>query len=109
LMLGAGTTKVLSRRAREAIADIEAQKAGKNIQKEEKGEGKCPECGANVPIKRSDEGEPVIDCKKEGCEGKGPANGKCNLCKARILTRHTCGECGINAPIMDYLGDSEAW
>jgi len=109
LMLGAGTTKVLSRRAREAIADLEAQKAGMKIQKEVKTEGKCPECDANAPINRSDEGEPVVDCSKEGCEGKGPANGKCNLCKTRIPTRHTCGECGINAPVMDYLGDSEAW
>ena len=109
LLLVAGTTKALSRRARVAIADVGAQKADKPVTKVLKNEGKCTECGANVPINRSDEGEPVIDCLKEGCEGKGLANGKCNLCKARIPTRHTCSECGINAPVMDYLEDSEAW
>ncbi len=109
LMLGAGTTRVLSRRAREAIADLEAQKASAAPRKVETSEGKCPECGAQAPIDRTAEGEPVIACSKQGCEGKGKANGKCELCKARIPNRHTCTECGINAPVLDYLEDSEAW
>ena len=109
LMLGAGTTKVLSRRAREAIADLELQNANITPSKIETCEGKCPECGADAPIDRNSEGELVVSCSKQSCEGKGKANGKCELCKTRIPSRHTCSECGINAPVLDYLEDSEAW
>ena len=110
LMLGVGTTKVLSKRAREAMADLAAQYAGAVVEQAVvKNEGSCPECGVEVPINRSLEGDPIIACSQGGCEGKGVANDECEVCKTRIPNRHTCEECGINAPVMDFLSDSEAW
>ena len=109
LMLGVGTTKVLSRRAREAMADLEAQLANTPAEVVIKNDGECPECGADVPINRSEEGEAKVSCQKEGCSGSGLVSGKCDVCKARIPSRHTCASCGINAPVLDFLSDSEAW
>jgi len=109
LMLGVGTTKVLSRRAREAIADLEAQVSDAIESVVIQNDGTCPECGEGVGINRSPEGDAVADCPKVGCAGSAVVNSVCEICKTKIPSRFTCAGCGINAPVMDFLSDSEAW
>jgi len=109
LMLGVGTTKVLSRRAREAIADLEAQVSDNIESVVTHNDGTCPECGEEVGINRSPEGDAVANCPEVACTGSAVVNSNCEICKTKIPSRFTCAACGINAPVMDFLSDTEAW
>ena len=113
LMLGVEGTKVLSKRARQsASAPVEKKERtdeNPTPPTHEISEGKCPECKKSTPIYRHSDGEPHAPCPKDGCQGSGPPNSQCDLCKSAISSRWTCGDCGVNAPLVDYLPDGDAW
>ena len=100
-MLGAGTS-VKTKAAFAADADL---LDGIVIDTE----GHCPSCDAVNPITRSADGKALIDCPSEDCNQRGTPGQKCEGCKETFPTRHTCIECGVNSPVVDYLQDSEAW
>ena len=72
-------------------------------------EGHCPSCDSINPISRSPDGQPLIDCPTEDCNQRGIPNQICEGCDKKYPSRHTCIECGVNSPVVDYLTDSEAW
>lgn len=69
----------------------------------------CPECEAAVPIVRDKLGQIQLPCPTEGCTGFDTAGKKCPQCTTIIPTRYDCPKCGINAPVLDFISDSEAW
>ena len=72
-------------------------------------EGNCPSCDTMNPISRSPDGEPMIDCPTEDCNRRGIPGQKCDGCDNDYPSRHSCIECGVNSPVVDYLSDGEAW
>jgi len=72
-------------------------------------EGHCPSCNTINPISRSPSGEPLVDCPTEDCNQRGIPNQICEGCDKKYPSRHTCVECGVNSPVVDFLTDSEAW
>ena len=113
IMLGVGEeTRVLSSRARMSRTnpDKSAPVSTKTGEvKTSNTEGKCPECKKPSPIFRHVDGEAHAPCPKDGCEGSGAPNSQCELCKTTISSRWTCSSCGVNAPLVDYLPDGDAW
>jgi hypothetical protein len=127
LMLGVGDTKVLSKRARltagtaeiksvdspdsssEQPAEVPSNRDTSDDDEVSDAVGECPECHESVPIFRHGDGEPGAPCPKENCQGSGAPNSHCNLCKSTISSRWTCSSCGVNAPLVDYLPDGDAW
>ncbi|RJU98377.1 MAG: hypothetical protein DWC04_03715 [Candidatus Poseidoniales archaeon] len=69
----------------------------------------CPECEAPVAITRNKTGEIQLPCPTEGCSKTCTIGSKCSSCKTAAPTRYDCPSCGINAPVMDFLSDVEAW
>lgn len=110
LMLGTGTTKVISKRAREASADSQGEwDLPQKPATVKPVSGICPECRKASPIRRSESGEALVPCPREDCEGEGSPKGDCNRCKSAITSRWTCESCGVNSPVLDHLPDKEAW
>ena len=116
LMLGVENTRVLSKRARITRSGKESEKSDSSATYESEIEiesvesnGKCPECKTDVPIYRHSNGNACAPCPKENCEGSGPANSNCEMCKTAISSRWSCTGCGVNAPLVDYLPDGDAW
>ena len=127
LMLGVGDTKVLSKRARLTSSNVATkseespgtsskgtieetpQLADNKDYDPENAVGECPECKKPAPIFRHGEGEPGAPCPKDNCQGSGAPNSHCSLCKTIISSRWTCDNCGVNAPLVDYLPDGDAW
>jgi hypothetical protein len=72
-------------------------------------QGSCSSCGSDVDVKRSESGEITISCPQEDCQGKGISGDKCSECEKRLPSRIACPSCGLNAPVIDFLPDSEAW
>ena len=69
----------------------------------------CPECESSVPIHRDKHGQIRVPCPKKGCSGVDIVGKKCSMCKTKIPSRFDCPNCGINAPVLDYISDTEAW
>ena len=69
----------------------------------------CPECESSVPIHRDKHGQIRVPCPKKGCSGADIVGKKCSMCKTKIPSRFDCPNCGINAPVLDYISDTEAW
>tara|TARA_B100001564_G_C20600159_1_gene652312 strand:- start:83 stop:1219 length:1137 start_codon:yes stop_codon:yes gene_type:complete len=69
----------------------------------------CPECDAEVPISRNKNGELQLPCQTQGCSKICTVGSKCPSCKTPAPTRFDCPTCGINAPILDFISDVEAW
>jgi hypothetical protein len=118
MMLGTGTTKVLSNRARESHrydSDIEdssnlnSNEASTNEKEGNMIAGYCPECNAPSPIHRMADGEPFVPCPNEVCSGGGNPLANCPQCKTELPARLTCTSCSINAPVADFLPNVEAW
>ena len=72
-------------------------------------QGSCSSCGSEVDVERSESGEVLIACPQEGCQGKGNSSGKCSECEQKLPSRISCPSCGLNAPVIDFLPNSEAW
>lgn len=71
--------------------------------------GSCSSCGSEVDVKRSTSGDILISCPQEDCQGEGIADDKCGECEQKLPSRISCPSCGLNAPVIDFLPDSEAW
>lgn len=71
--------------------------------------GSCSSCGSDVNVKRNESGEVIISCPQEDCQGKGISGDKCSECEKKLPSRISCPSCGLNAPVIDFLPDSEAW
>jgi predicted RNA-binding Zn-ribbon protein involved in translation (DUF1610 family) len=71
--------------------------------------GSCSSCGSDVDVKRNESGEVIISCPQEDCQGKGISGDKCSECEKKLPSRISCPSCGLNAPVIDFLPDSEAW
>ena len=69
----------------------------------------CPECDAEVNISRNSKGEIELPCSSKGCTTVVAVGSACRTCKAIAPTRYDCPSCGINAPVLDFLSDVEAW
>lgn len=69
----------------------------------------CPECDAEVDISRNSKGEIELPCATKGCSTMVIVGSTCSSCKAVAPTRYDCPSCGINAPVLDFLSDVEAW
>jgi len=69
----------------------------------------CPECDAEVNISRNSKGEIELPCPSKGCTTIVAVGSACRTCKAIAPTRYDCPSCGINAPVLDFLSDVEAW
>ena len=69
----------------------------------------CPECDASVPIFRTRGGKISVPCSTIGCNQVSFIGEACKSCSAKTPTRYDCPQCGINAPVMDFLSDVEAW
>jgi hypothetical protein len=95
-------------RTKAAIA-AEAELASTSDQPKKTNESVCPECDAKVSISRTKNGEIQVPCSTEGCSKFTVLGEQCGSCKATAPTRYDCPSCGINAPVLDFLSDVEAW
>lgn len=95
-------------RTRAAIA-AEAELAEGGQTTDHKSGSFCPECEVEVPISRNASGAVELPCPTEGCSTRVTVGKACTSCKAIAPTRYDCPSCGINAPILDFLSDTEAW
>ena len=69
----------------------------------------CPECDTEVNISRNTKGDIELPCSTKGCTTIVVVGSACQSCKAIAPTRYDCPSCGINAPVLDFLSDVEAW
>ena len=69
----------------------------------------CPECDAPQQISLNSSGEITMPCPVSGCTASGIIGSECSKCGESIPTRHSCDSCGVNAPVIEYLPDMEAW
>lgn len=69
----------------------------------------CPECDTEVKISRNTKGDIELPCSTKGCTTIVVVGSACQSCKAIAPTRYDCPSCGINAPVLDFLSDVEAW
>jgi len=99
--------KIESRRSREI------SKSGKPLvaimESDNSTTGNCPDCNEDVGIKRTEDGNILINCTSESCSGVGQANTKCKICKENISARYSCNNCGLNASVIEFLPDLEVW
>lgn len=95
--------KILSRAASEAEKDLELQDGSgdRNVA--------CQVCGEKAPLKRDQNGDILVPCAAENCNGTGIPSLDCPVCSKTIPTRYTCKNCGTNSPVLDYFPDMEAW
>lgn len=103
-MLGQDTV-VQTRAAMEAEVMLVDAQNGTEVNKG----SNCPECDAEVPITRNKSGEIQLPCPTEGCSKVVTIGITCSSCKTPAPTRYDCPSCGINAPVIDFLSDVEAW
>ncbi len=71
--------------------------------------GSCSACGSDVNVKRSESGDIIIACQQDECQGNGASGDNCSECEQKLPSRTSCPSCGLNAPNIDFLPDSEAW
>ena len=95
-------------RTRAALA-AEAELAEGGQTTENKSGSFCPECEVEVPISRNASGAIELPCPTSGCSTRVTVGKACASCKATAPTRYDCPSCGINAPILDFLSDTEVW
>jgi len=69
----------------------------------------CPECGQDSKLSRLDDGSIAHPCQKEGCKSIVIIGAKCTKCKTTMPPRIDCLHCGVNAPVLDYFPNTEAW
>ena len=105
-MLGQDTV-VRTKAALAADAELLVQTAAAST--ENNGKSVCPECTTEVGISRTKSGEIMVPCGSEGCSGQSVVGKACPRCKTTTPTRYDCPSCGINAPVLDFLSDVEAW
>jgi len=72
-------------------------------------QGSCSSCGSDVNVKRSESGEVIVACPRENCQGEGISGEECKECEHKLPSRIACPSCGLNAPVIDFIPDSEAW
>lgn len=95
-------------RTKAAIAaDAELAKAG-NSGHSQSGSF-CPECEAEVMVTRNAKGDLLVPCPTKACTTNTMVGKACPTCKVPAPTRYDCPSCGINAPVLDFLSDVEAW
>lgn len=136
MMLGAGTTKVLSHRARTSRTNESEASSGDTNRQEIQGElnpqvepkaekddsknqtfsssnkaasGFCPECKSASAIHRMEGGDAFVPCPNDECDGGGSPLSNCPRCKTSLPARYSCPTCSINAPVADFLPNVEAW
>ena len=73
------------------------------------GSARCPACDAVAPVSIGPTGHPVVRCAQPDCGGEGDAGTSCMRCSNTLPTRLQCEVCGVNAPVMDFIPESEAW
>ena len=71
--------------------------------------GMCPSCTTPIQAQRSIEGEILLNCEKDGCDGNGVPGQKCQSCNKKLPSRVTCASCGLNASVLDFFPNVEAW
>lgn len=69
----------------------------------------CPECGHDSKLSRLDDGSLAHPCLKENCKSTVIVGAKCAKCKTSMPSRIDCMHCGVNAPVLDYFPNMEAW
>jgi len=69
----------------------------------------CPECGFDSKLSRLDDGSIAHPCQKEGCTSLVVVGAKCTKCNTNMPSRIDCMHCGVNAPVLDYFPNTEAW
>lgn len=69
----------------------------------------CPECGFDSKLSRLDDGSIAHPCQKEGCTSMVVVGAKCTKCNTNMPSRIDCMHCGVNAPVLDYFPNTEAW
>lgn len=69
----------------------------------------CPECEASVNIVRNKDGVITVPCLTDGCSATNQIGSVCEHCSTVPSTRFDCPQCGINAPVLDFIPDLEAW
>jgi hypothetical protein len=99
--------KIESKRSREVSKT--GKLASPIVEIDNSTKGNCPDCNEDVEVKRTDDGNIVINCKSETCTGVGQANTKCKICKEIISARYSCKNCGLNASVIEFLPDLEVW
>ena len=104
-MLGQGAI-VKTRAAIAADAELSDQEPS---QSQNKSVSVCPECDAEVNISRNKQGGIELPCPSQGCTTMVVVGSTCSSCKVTAPTRYDCPSCGINAPVLDFLSDVEAW
>ena len=102
-MLGTGV-QVTTIAAKKAELEMDGTLVAEEVETSQ-----CPECEAEVPIYRSQNGDISVPCDTIGCKKSNFIGDVCPSCSATTPTRYDCPQFGINAPIMDFLTDVEAW
>jgi len=69
----------------------------------------CPECGHESKLSRLDDGSIAHPCQKESCSSIVIVGSNCKKCKTNMPSRIDCLHCGVNAPVLDYFPNTEAW
>lgn len=102
-MLGTGT-QVTTKAAINAEREI-----GGVIAAELHQDSRCPECETPMNIYRDENGIVMVPCPTAGCSNSNGVGTECASCSTLTPSRLDCPHCGINAPVLDFLSDMEAW
>ena len=105
IMLGSADITIESDRSRQVGRTQSSEKKSAQPSRP----GKCPDCGAETPVKMRANGEISAACAIDGCNGSATPGEKCSVCGTRISSRIICLACNCSAPVGNHFSDDEAW
>lgn len=112
-MLGVTTTiqtKAARSAERELLLENDVEKSNEGFESDVKRlTAACPECNHESKLSRLDDGSIAHPCQNAGCTSMVIVGSTCTKCKTSMPSRIDCPNCGVNAPVLDYFPNMEAW